>query len=123
MRLYSHSVLITMSGSVLLTACFAGCSGVTDTGSSSEVVNVNVIKRDPSTGCWNQTTEEWPADFWSEQASDLCNEDDLEMYFERGGSCYHMSGTCVDWRADPEVTICAPPGESCCGSEDECVPE
>ena len=111
-------------GLAALLCLLAGCADEPDGDepasetASGSTVEVFVIKRNAATGCWASTTEEWPAEYWGEQVSDGCGENDIERYFQRGEDCYHVSGSCGGWVGDPEVTLCQPSSESCCGSED-----
>ncbi len=107
----------------LLVLC--GCAGtsVVDGPAAPGTVGIFVIKRDAATGCWAATTEQWPEQYWGEQATAGCAENDIERYFQRGDDCYHVSGSCGGWADDPAVSLCEPSSESCCGSEDACASE
>ncbi len=114
------SLLAPVLWFLFLTGCPTEPGGDT---ASVTTVDVSVFKRDPATGCWATTTEHWPEEYWSDQASSSCAEDDIERYFQRGEHCYRVGGSCSGWFDDPEVTLCEPSSESCCGSEDECASE
>lgn len=119
MSSYPYGILPLLSA-LLLASCFPGSVNTgtdTDTGAAANV-DVLVFERDATTGCWPQTTEQWPEEFWGQQVSDTCNENDISIYFQRGDSCYRIDGTCDEWHNDPEVTVCQPPNATCCGSEE-----
>jgi hypothetical protein len=85
-----------------------------------DTVPVPVRVQDPTTGCWGEVIEQWPAAYWSGYAEPECQETDFDWYMTRDGLCYQVNASCPEWRNDPAVEACPGMDDPCCARSDNC---